>query len=107
MRFSAWSDGSVLPRKYESVRITQLAPLFTSDRFGEPGYAQLRSGVDGAILPAASAAILQNTISSGAEDGSEMGAFAREGNPIKENALLIKYQEFMPAGLVPVLVYVT
>ena len=51
--------------------------------------------------------IPQNTISQGAEDGSEMGAFAREKNPIKERALLVKYLEFMPAGLVPVIVYVT
>ena len=107
VRFCAWSDGSQLPRKYESVRINQLAALFTSDRFGDPGYAQLRSGVDSAILPAASTAAKQNTISAGAQAGSEMGAFAREGNPIKESALLIKYQEFMPAGLVPVIVYVT
>ncbi len=107
VRFCAWADGSVLPRKYESVRIAQLASLFTSDRFGEPGYGQLQAGVDSAILPAAGAATPQNTISSGAQSGAEMGAFAREGNPIRQNALLIKYQEFMPAGLVPVLVYVT
>ena len=36
-----------------------------------------------------------------------MGAFAREKNPIKERSLLIKYQEFMPLGLVPVVVHVT
>ena len=108
VRFSAWSKGSVLPRQYESACITQLAPLFTADRFGEPGYAQLQAGVDSAILPAASPdGAPQNLISSGAQNGSEMGAFAREGNPIKESALLIKYQEYMPAGLVPVPVYVT
>jgi hypothetical protein len=107
VRFTAWANGSALPRKYESVSIVQLAPLFTSDRFGEPGYAQLHAGVDSAILPAATTNTPQNTISSGAQNGSEMGAFARENNPIKESALLIKYQEFMPAGLVPVPVYVT
>jgi hypothetical protein len=107
VRFTAWAKGSALPRKYESVSIVQLAPLFTSDRFGEPGYAQLHAGVDSAILPAANTNTPQDTISSGAQNGSEMGAFARENNPIKENALLIKYQEFMPAGLVPVPVYVT
>ena len=47
------------------------------------------------------------TIAAGAQNGAEMGAFAREMNPIKERGLLIKYQEFMPAGLVAVLVYVT
>jgi len=36
-----------------------------------------------------------------------MGAFASEKNPIKERGLLIKYQEYLPAGLIPVLVYVT
>jgi hypothetical protein len=107
VRFSAWTQGSVLPRKYESVSIAQLAPLFTSERYGEPGYAQLHQGVDSAILPVPSGGPPQNTIFSGAQNGAEMGAFAREGNPIKESALLIKYQEFMPAGLVPVLVYVT
>ena len=36
-----------------------------------------------------------------------MGAYARDKNPIKERSLLIKYQEFMPLGLVPVIIYVT
>jgi len=108
VRFTAWADGSVLSRKYESVRIPPGAPLFTSTDFGQPGYAQLLPTADSAILPPANpAAALQNTISAGAEDGSEMGAFAREKNPIKERGLLIKFQEFMPAGLVPVVIYVT
>jgi len=108
IRFSALANGSVLPRKYESVRILPGAPLFTSTAFGQPGYAQLLPTADFSILPSEPATgIPQNTISSGAEDGSEMGAFAREKNPIKERALLVKYLEFMPAGLVPVIVYVT
>jgi hypothetical protein len=108
VRFTAWANGSVLPRKYESVRVAQQAALFASTAFGQPAYGSLLPLVDAAILretdPAGSP---QNTISAGAEDGSEMGAFARDKNPVKERALLIKYQEFMPAGLVPVLVYVT
>jgi hypothetical protein len=36
-----------------------------------------------------------------------MGAYARDKNPIKRRALLLKFQEFMPAGLVPVVVAVT
>jgi hypothetical protein len=64
--------------------------------------------VDSAILPATDpGATPQNTISAGAEDGSEMGAFAREMNAIKERSLLIKFQEFMPAELAPVVIYVT
>jgi hypothetical protein len=108
VRFTAWADGSVLPRKYESVRIAQQAALFASIAFGQPAYARLLPLVDAAILGEADpSGAPQNTISAGAEDGSEMGAFARDRNPVKERALLIKYQEFMPAGLVPVLVYVT
>jgi hypothetical protein len=108
VRFTAWAEGSVLPRKYESVQIQQGAPLFTSTEFGQPGYGQLLPLVDAAILPLTDASgNPQNTISAGAQDGSEMGAFARDKNPIKERGLLVKYQEFMPATLVPVVIYVT
>jgi hypothetical protein len=103
IRFTAWSTGSVIPRKYESVEIPPGAPLFTSLEFGQPGYAQLLETVDRNIVSGAPGA----TISEGAEDGSEMGAFAREKTPIKRRSVLIKYQEFMPAGLVPVIIYVT
>jgi len=103
VRFSACSAGSVLPRQYESVSITPKSPLFTSERFGRPDYAQLLSTVDTAILSGTTGA----TISEGAQDGSEMGVFAREKNPIKERSLLIKYEEFMPLGLTPIIIYVT
>ena len=36
-----------------------------------------------------------------------MGAYARDKNPIRARALLLKLQEYMPAGLVPVIVDVT
>jgi hypothetical protein len=107
VRFSAWSDGSILPRKFESVRVPQDSPLFTSTDFGQPGYAQLLPGADGQILPAQIDVGGQNTISAGAEDGSEMGAYARDKNPIKQRALMLKLLEYMPAGLVPVVVAVT
>jgi hypothetical protein len=108
VRFSAWSDGSILPRQFESVRIPQAAPLFASTDFGHPGYAQLLPVADAQILPpTGSATAPLNTISAGAADGSEMGAYARDKNPIKQRALLLKFQEFMPAGLVPVVVSVT
>ena len=68
--------------------------LFVSREFGRPDYAQLLS-----TAPA--------TISEGAENGSEMGAFCRELNAIKERSLLIKFQEYMPLGLQPVVVHVT
>ncbi len=108
VRFSAWADGSVLPRKYECVRIPPAAPLFVSTDIGEPGYAQLLAMADAQILPVPDPSRgAPALISTGAEDGAEMGAFAREKTPIKTRALLLKFQEYMPAGLVPVLIPVT
>ncbi|MBK8211869.1 MAG: hypothetical protein IPK78_19940 [Rhodospirillales bacterium] len=94
VRFSAWSEGSQLPRQYESVKVPPRAPLFASREFGRPEYAQLL-------------AIAGGEISEGAENGSEMGAFWREMNAVKERSLLIKYQEYLPLGLEPVVVHVT
>jgi hypothetical protein len=102
VRFTAWTQGSVIPRQYESLTVNARSGLFTSRDFGDPGYGQL--------LPTADAAIISTpagTIVAGAQDGSEMGAFAREKNPIKERSLLIKFNEFMPLGLTPVIIYVT
>jgi hypothetical protein len=103
VRFSAWAAGSILPQAYESVEIVPGSPLFNTRVFGQPGYAQLLSSADTAVLSPAERA----TISQGAQNGSEMGAFAREKNPIKERSLRIKYEEFMPLGLTPVIIYVT
>jgi hypothetical protein len=105
VRFSAWARGSVLPRPYESVELPRASPLFTSQVFGHPGYSQLQLGVNAAILSYTGGGVA--SILEGAEDGSEMGAFACEKNAIKERSLRIKYEEYMPLGLVPVIVYVT
>jgi hypothetical protein len=102
LRFTAWPAGSLVPRQYECVQIAVQSPLFTSREFGQPGYAQLLASADLAILSTGPGTILQ-----GAQNGSEMGAFAREKNPIKESSILIKYQEYMPLGLSPVLIRVT
>jgi hypothetical protein len=108
VRFSAWANGSVVPRQYESVCIPQSAPLFTTTNFGQPGYAQLLSTADLQRLPQTTPSTApQNTISAGAVNGSEMGAYARDNNPIRAQALLLKLQEYMPASLVPVIVNVT
>jgi hypothetical protein len=103
LRFSAYSQGSVVPRQYECVQISPGAPLFTSRAFGQPGYAQLLDSVDNTIISGAVGA----TISQGAQNGSEMGAFAGQANPIKERSLLVKYQEYMPLGLNPVIIHAT
>jgi hypothetical protein len=118
LRFTAWSEGSVVPRQYECVQIAPQSSIFTSSEFGDPGYAQLLASADQAILSSSAVtsqpcgcssttAIGGSSILQGAQNGSEMGAFAREKNPIKENSILIKYQEYMPLGLAPVLIRVT
>ena len=106
VRFTAWARGSVLPRKYESVSIPAAAVIFTSIHFGQPSYCQLLATADLVVTPDPTAGV-QNTISAGSQDGSEMGAFARERNPIKQRGLLIKFQEYMPVGLIPVVILVT
>jgi hypothetical protein len=113
VRFSAWATGSVIPRQYESVQIAPAAPLFTSRVYGNPAYAQLLDGADHEIMPApanasgANSALSPGTITTGAQSGSEMGAFSSLKNPIKEQSILLKYQEFLPLGLSPVLIHVT
>jgi len=102
VRFSAYASGSVIASPYESVPIPAHAPLFTSDSFGRPGYAQLLDSADASIVAGGG-----GSISSGAENGSEMGAFCADLNPLKEQGLLVKYTEYMPLGLAPVIVHVT
>jgi hypothetical protein len=103
VRFSAVSTGSRVPRQYCCVTIAADAALFTSSAFGEPGYGQLLETADRAIVSGATGV----TITSGADTGSEMGAFSSQLAPIKERGLLIKYGEYMPLGLTPVVVRVT
>ncbi|HTT88804.1 MAG TPA: hypothetical protein VMF65_04560 [Acidimicrobiales bacterium] len=103
IRFSAYSTGSRVPRQYESVAIEAGAPLFTSVDFGNPGYGQLLDGADGSIAANPNG----GTITAGAGSGSEMGAFSSNLAPIKEQGILVKYAEYMPLGLTPVIVHVT
>lgn len=72
----------------------RVQPWFTSVRYGEPGYAQLaRSG--------------PCEIATGAEDGSEMGAFSFLRQPQREANLRLRLDEYLPFGLEPGLVHVT
>jgi hypothetical protein len=108
VRFSAWPSTSVIPDQYESVETPANAPLFVSRRFGDGAFAQLSESADNAILtPPSAPGAPPPTILEGAADGSEMGAFARELAPLKDRGILQKYAEYMPAGLIPVLVHVT
>lgn len=104
VRFSAWATGSTLPRQYECVEIAPAAPIFTTRVFGQPGYAQLLSTADRTILSSTS---VRPSIIQGGPAGSELGAFAAEQNAVKQRSLRIKFQEFMPLGLDPVIVVVT
>ena len=93
----------MIPGPYRSAIVPTGAPIFTSDSYGQPGYAQLLETADAAIVGGAMGA----SISTGAETGSEVGAFSADLNPAKEQGLLAKYAEYMPLGLMPVIVHVT
>ena len=116
VRFCAWSSGSVIPQRYSCVQVAEGAPLFTSSAFGDPGYGQLLDTADRFIVPdaeqpAATGTMAASTsgasVTSGAENGSELGAFCTLLNPVRERGLLLKYNEYLPVGLTPVLVHAT
>jgi hypothetical protein len=88
VRFSGHAPGSRVPRAYRSVEVDNPQSLFTSLRFGDPGYAQLSD-----IVPA--------TVARGGEDGTEMGAFHHLLNRVKLDSLAAKVAEFLPFGLIP------
>jgi hypothetical protein len=71
-----------------------LVPAFTTGRYGQPAYAQLHLGAPREIL-------------TGAEDGSEMGAFCHLKQPQRESNLKIRLQEYLPFGLEAGIIYVT
>lgn len=94
-RFSAAPATSRLPRPYESFLFkTDEAHWFTSRRFGQPGYGQLSETAPEALQR-------------GAENGSEMGAFASLLQPIRFDGLKTKIEEYMPFGLIPIFIYET
>ena len=103
IRFSAFVEGSRLHQPYESVAIADTASIFRSRRYGQPDFAQLSRLADREIR----IGVPGSSIVAGAQDGSEMGAFSLEKNPVKERGLRIKLSEFMPIGLTPVLIFVT
>lgn len=71
-----------------------LAPTFSATRYGDPAYAQLHLACP-------------RQIQTGAEDGSEMGAFCHLKQPQREANLRLRLQEYLPFGLEPGLIYVT
>ncbi len=103
VRFSAWSAGSALPRRYESVQIAAGAPIMVSRRYGEWGYAQLHDGADSAVTGGNTGG--SPSLLTGSHGGSEMGVYCRDNAAIKDRSLLIKLQEYLPIGLSPVLIH--
>jgi hypothetical protein len=97
LRFSAVSPGGSLPRLFEvfgpgrpsdNVPDTPIvSAFFTSLRFGDPGYATL-------------SVVAPSEIVTGAENGSEMGAFSSLLRPIRLNSIVNKVDEFKPAGVI-------
>jgi hypothetical protein len=90
-RFSSAPKGSRLPRPYETHILTDADPIFTSSRFGRPGYGQLSQ-----TAPVA--------LKRGAENSSEIGVFSSLHNPIKRDSLRTKIDEYMPFGLIPIFI---
>jgi hypothetical protein len=88
VRFSYLPTDAVAPRQFECVATGSdiLTPLFYSLRYGDPGYAKLMPDTN-------------NAIRRGADDGGEMGAFHFLLAPLRETDLLVRLQEYLPAGL--------
>jgi hypothetical protein len=90
-RFSAAPEGRRLPRPYRSHVLQPADHFFTSDVFGQPGYAQLSASAPEELLR-------------GAENGSEIGVWSSLMNPVKLDSLGHKVEEFLPFGLIPVFI---
>jgi hypothetical protein len=93
-RFGAALTGSRIPHPYESNFIRDVGHYFTSRTFGDPGYAQLSASAPQSLL-------------TGAENGSEIGAFSSLFNPIRFDGLRAKVDEYLPFGLIPLFIFET
>lgn len=97
MRFSYVPDGSITPRRFRcqpDAANPQVLPHFTSLRYGEPGYGQLRIATS-------------KVIREGASDGGEMGVMHPLLQPQRETNLRIRLDEYLRFGLRAGLIYAT
>ncbi|HEV7628875.1 MAG TPA: hypothetical protein VGO89_20485, partial [Streptomyces sp.] len=91
MRFSYVPHGSRTPRRFRCVpdrerpETRMVQPVFTSERYGTPAYAQLAAGCPDAI-------------GRGADDGGELGAFHDLYQPQRTDGLRARLAEYTPAG---------
>ncbi len=112
VRFSYTPPQSVTPRRYrcqpdlalegiapgdiaeQAAAIRRMTPLFTSLRYGQPGYGQL-------------ALACGRELTAGGDNDAEMGAFNHLLQPQREAGLRIRLQEYLPVGLETGIIYVT
>lgn len=97
MRFSFVPTGSITPRRFKCVpddKHPNVLPHFTSLRYGDPGYGQLRHATD-------------KSIREGASDGSEMGVLHPLFQPQRETNLRIRLDEYLRFGLHAGIFYAT
>lgn len=111
VRFSYVPPGSRTPRRFRCQPdlalaaagpdpvgrarvLARLRPAFTSTRYGDPAYTQL-------------ARACPQEVSTGGEDGTEMGAWAWLRAPHREADLRSRLEQYLPMGLTPALVTVT
>jgi len=87
-------DMADLPLPERNLILARLKPDFTSERYGDPGYAQLslRCPLE---------------ITTGSENGAEMGAFQFLQQPQRAANLRLRLDEYLPFGLEAGLIYVT
>ena len=97
MRFSFVSSHSITPRRFKCMpddKLPGVLPDFTSLRYGDPGYGQLRHATHKAIRE-------------GASDGSEMGVLHALFQPQRETNLRIRLDEYLRFGLRAGIFYAT
>ena len=97
VRFSFVPTGSITPRRHRCVpdkAHPDALPHFTSLRYGDPGYGQLRQATDQAIRE-------------GANDGGEMGVMHALFQPQRETNLRIRLDEYLRFGLHAGIFYAT
>jgi hypothetical protein len=90
--FSAEHDR--LPQHFGCVLADEVRLRFTSEWFGQPGYAQLRPDCD-------------RRLREGSGNSDEIGAFGYLLNTHKWKNIGIRLREFMPVGVRPILIPIT
>lgn len=90
IRYSQYQyDSTRLPAVYSS---TWEAPQFNSLLYWRSDYCELSGNCP-------------ESIRTRSERGSQMGAYCGSQKPLKEKNLGIKLQEYMPSGLIPIIIY--